>query len=87
MPLPEHTAFAYRYSENAATYYTALSEDDIIKFFKDLASKDSFISEDSNLTNERIMLKFIYKKTPYVVGLSKSIKPKGYYLYVESNSK
>jgi len=87
LPLPEHTAFTYRYSENAAAYYTTLSEEDIIKFFKNLASKDSFISENPNLNNEKIILKFTYKNTPYIVGLSKSIKPKGYYLYVESNLK
>lgn len=87
LPLPEHTVFAYRYSENAAAYYTSLTEDDIVKFFKDLASNDSFIIENPNLNNEKIMLKFTYKNTPYIVGLSESVKPKGYNLYIESYSK
>ena len=38
LPLPKNTAFAYRYSLKGASYYTTLSSEEIIIFFKSIAS-------------------------------------------------
>jgi len=84
LPLPKNTAFAYRYSLKGASYYTTLSSEEIIIFFKSIASVNSY-SEGFDTSNGGTTIALTYKDNPYSIKVLKCIKPEGYYLHVYSN--
>lgn len=86
LPLPRNTAFAFRYSEEGAAYCTTLDKDDIITYFKKISDKGSFV-RDSSSTGEKEYLKFSYKNTPFTVSIEKNNKPKGNYMFIDSDTK
>lgn len=86
LPLPKNTAFAYRYSEKGASYFTKDSNEEIIIFFKSIASKDSF-REEFNENDGKTNLNLIYNSNLYTVNIFECIDPKGLYLHVDSNPK
>lgn len=86
LPLPRNTAFSFRYSEEGAAYCTTLDKDDIATYFNGISDKGSFV-RDSSSTREKEYLKFSYKNTPFTVSIEKSNKPKGNYMFINSNAK
>ncbi len=85
LPLPNSTAFSYRYSDGGATYCTTLDKEQITNYFKRISDKGTFV-KDLFITDEKEKFKFNYKKIPFTVSIERTSNPKGYYIYIDSNT-
>ena len=57
LPLPPSTAFAFRHSDTAVTYYTKLNYDEFIKYYKD----NGYTVNENVITHNNVNFIIIYK--------------------------
>ncbi len=84
LPLPNSTAFSYRYSDEGATYCTTLDKEQITNYFKRISDKGTYVKDLFSI-DEKEKFKFNYKNIPFSVSIERSSNPKRNYIYIDSN--
>lgn len=66
LPLPPCSAFAYRYSEKGAVYYTRLTEKEVVKYYRKTAAREGF-SEKVYTGKKETVIDLLYDGNRYLV--------------------